>query len=103
MKKGEQNLLVCTGFLGLSVSESNTHYRLTNDQIVKLLGVKGINALPAKKFSYEDNAALDWNLGDFLGQKRLAPQDNLLYQKADGSYAVRFTQYTYVKMMNLVM
>ena len=79
MKKGEKNLLVCTRFLGLAVSESNTHYRLTNDQIVKLLGAKGIKALPAKKFNSEDNAALDWILGDFLGQKRLAPQDNLLY------------------------
>ena len=42
MKKEEKNLLVCIGFLGLAVSESNTHYRLTNDQIVKLLGAKGI-------------------------------------------------------------
>ena len=42
MKKGEKNLLVCTGFLGLAVSESNTLYRLTIDQIVKLLGAKGI-------------------------------------------------------------
>ena len=44
MKKGDKNLLVCTGFLGLAVSESNTLYRLTNDHIVKLLGAKGIKA-----------------------------------------------------------
>ena len=73
MKKGEKNLLICTGFLGLAVSESNTLYRLTNDQIVKILDAKWIKALPGKKYNPENNSALDWNLGDFLGQKRLAP------------------------------
>ena len=65
MKRNEDNWLICKWFIGRLSENSITKYQLDNNQIINIIGTKGIKAIQAKSFSTETNAGLDWKLDNF--------------------------------------
>lgn len=90
MKTNEDNLLICTRFIGRLSENSTTKYKLDNNQMINILGTKGIKAIRAKSFSVETNAGLELKLDSFIKRPILVPEDNIIYCNSDGSINLRF-------------
>lgn len=65
------------------------------DDVVEMLGNKGLKMIKPTKYSAEDLAGLEWKLDDFIKRESiLAPQSPLTYKNNRGETSVRFTDYT---------
>ncbi|KAG5632774.1 hypothetical protein H5410_004491 [Solanum commersonii] len=95
------NLLMCIGFIGKVASRSNTRFRLKVEDVVKVMGNKGIKLIKPIKIDPQDYARLEWNLEQFNKKKVLTPESHLMYTNTKGETSIRFTNYNYSNQMNL--
>ena len=95
MKRNEENLLICSRFIGRLSENSTTKYKLDNNQIINILWSKRIKAIWVKKFLAGINVGLDWKLQKFKKKLILVPEDNAIYHNSDGLINLRFGNYYY--------
>ncbi|KAG5591573.1 hypothetical protein H5410_042087 [Solanum commersonii] len=95
------NLLMCTGFIGKIASKSNTRFRLKVEDVVKVMGNKGIKLIKPIKINPEEYAGLEWNLENLNKKKVLTPDSHLMYTNTKGETSIRFTDYNYSNQTNL--
>ena len=96
MHKGEKNLVICTRVLAKLNNNSSTRYKINTEDFRRLLGSNGVEALPAKRFSAELNARLEWNVKGFIKQEVLAPSTSLMYKNEQGDASLRFGNDKYI-------
>ncbi|KAG5579129.1 hypothetical protein H5410_049756 [Solanum commersonii] len=65
----ETNLLMCIGFIGKVASRSNTRFKLKVEDVVEVMGNKGIKLIKPIKINPEEYAGLEWNLEQFHKKK----------------------------------
>ncbi|KAG5592188.1 hypothetical protein H5410_042702 [Solanum commersonii] len=95
------NLLMCVGFIGKVASRSNTRFRLKVEDVVEVMGNKGIKLTKPIKINPEEYAGLEWNLEQFNKNKILTPESHLMYTNTKGETSIRFTDYNYSNQTNL--
>ncbi|KAG5576620.1 hypothetical protein H5410_056754 [Solanum commersonii] len=95
------NLLMCIGFIGKVTSRSNTRFRLQVEDVVEVMGNKGIKLIKPIKINPEEYAGLEWNLEQFHKKKVLTPESHLMYTNTKGETSIRFTDYNYSNQNNL--
>jgi len=95
------NLLMCIGFIGKVASKSNTRFRLKVEDVVEVMGNKGIKLIKPIKINPEEYAGLEWNLEQFNKKKVLIPESHLMYTNTKGETSIRFTNYNYSNQTNL--
>ncbi|KAG5579172.1 hypothetical protein H5410_049799 [Solanum commersonii] len=69
---------MCTGFIGKVASRSNTRFRLKVEDVVEVMGNKGIKLIKPIKINLEEYAELEWNLEHFNKKKVLTPESQTL-------------------------
>lgn len=95
MKRNEDNLLICIESIGRLTENGTTKFRLGNNQIINILGTKGIKAIQAKSFLAETNLGLKQKLDNFIRKPILVLEDNVIYRNSDGSIDLKFRNYNY--------
>lgn len=95
------NLLMCIGFIGKLTLSSNTKFKLKVNDVVEIMGNKGISLIKPIKIDPEIYAGLEWNLNKFTKPKTFTPDSHLLYTTSKGETSVRFTNYNYTTKRNL--
>ncbi|KAG5572968.1 hypothetical protein H5410_062734 [Solanum commersonii] len=95
------NLLTCTCFIGKIASRSNTRFRLKVEDVVEVMGNKGIKLIKLIKINPEEYAGLEWNLENLNKKKVLTPDSHLMYTNTKGETSIRFTDYNYSNQTNL--
>lgn len=68
MNRGN-NLLICVGFIKKMTLSSNTRFKLKVEDVVEVMGNKGINLIKSKKKDPKEYAGLEWNLERFNKNK----------------------------------
>lgn len=63
------------------------------DEVVDLVGNKGIKLLKPFKFNLETLAGTEWNLDKFKKIDPLVQQNNIMYTNQQGELSVRLTNY----------
>ncbi|KAG5616631.1 hypothetical protein H5410_016455 [Solanum commersonii] len=94
------NLLMCIGFIGKIASKSNTRFRLKVEDVVEVIGNKGIKLIKPIKINPEEYAGLEWNLENLNKKKVLTPDSHLMYTNTKGETSIRFTDYNYSNQTN---
>jgi len=89
------NLLICVGFIGKMATNSNTKFKIKVDDVVEVMGNKGIKLIKPIKINPEEYAGLEWNLEDFAKPKIFKPESHLMYTNSKGETSIRFTNYNY--------
>ncbi|KAG5616796.1 hypothetical protein H5410_016620, partial [Solanum commersonii] len=95
------NRLMCIGFIGKVASRSNTRFRLKVEDVVEIMGNKGIKLIKPIKINSKEYAGLEWNLEQFNKNKVLTPESHLMYTNTKGETSIRFTDYNYANQTNL--
>lgn len=95
MKRNEDNLLICIESIGRLTENGTMKFRLGNNQIINILGTKGIKAIQAKSFLAETNLGLKQKLDNFIRKPILVLEDNVIYRNSDGSIDLKFRNYNY--------
>ncbi|MCF8704108.1 hypothetical protein L3055_11280, partial [Corynebacterium sp. MC-02] len=98
MDKGN-NLLVCLGFIGKMASNSSSRFKIKTDDVVELMGNKGIRLIKPIKIDPEEYAGLEWNLEKFNKPKTYSPETHLMYKNRRGETSIRFTDYSYTRQI----
>ena len=81
MKQGKSNLQISIGVLSKFIENSKTNYHLEENQMIKILGSKGIKSMPTKKFFANINAGSEWKIENFIKGNILAVEENIVYNK----------------------
>ncbi|KAG5595887.1 hypothetical protein H5410_037119 [Solanum commersonii] len=89
------------GFIGKIASKSNTRFRLKVEDVVEVMGNKGIKLIKPIKINPEEYAGLEWNLENLNKKKVLTPDSHLMYTNTKGETSIRFTDYNYSNQTNL--
>jgi hypothetical protein len=89
------NLLLCVGFLGKLLENSNSKFKVKLADVVELMGNKGIRLIKPLKYDPEELAGLEWNLDSFTKGSMLVPETANVYTSSKGETSIRFTDYNY--------
>ena len=75
-------MLIHVGFIGRLSNNNITNFKMCEKDLITTLTSKGIKAIPAKQFSSELNAGLDWKIDtqSFTGNQILVRKKSLKYK-----------------------
>ncbi|KAG5632428.1 hypothetical protein H5410_004145 [Solanum commersonii] len=94
-------IYLCVQFHRKIASKSNTRFRLKVEDVVEVMGNKGIKLIKPIKINPEEYAGLEWNLENLNKKKVLTPDSHLMYTNTKGETSIRFTDYNYSNQTNL--
>lgn len=92
---------MCVGFTGKMTLSSNTKFKLKVNDVVEVMGNKGIKLIKPIKINLEEYVGREWNLEKFNKPKVFTPETHLLYTSSKGETLIRFTDYNYTSQRKL--